>query len=118
MFKRFGFSVAVIAALVLLASGMVMAPAAAAQGKFAVVDTQRAINDSNAGKRAQVKLKSQHEKLKRSLQRLEAQVRKLRAELENTAMLLKPEAKLRKEQEFNRKAKEFRDRARDAPIAI
>lgn len=114
MFKRFGFSVAVIAALVLLASGMVLPQAASAQGKIAVVDTQRAINDTSAGKRAQVQLKSQHEKLKRSLQRLEAQVRKLRAELENTAMLLKPEAKLRKEQEFNRKAKEFRDRARDA----
>ena len=112
MFKRFGFAAAVIAALVLIASA-VPQPAAAAM-KLAVVDTQRAINDCNAGKRAQVQLKSQHDKLKRSLQRLEAQVRKLRSELENTAMLLKPEAKLRKEQEFNRKAKEFRDRARDA----
>lgn len=114
MFKRIGFMATALAALVILAGGMVNAGPAAAQTKIAVVDTQRAINDCNAGKRAQVRLKAQHAKLKRSLQRLEAQVRKLRAELENTAMLLKPEAKLRKEQEFNRKAKEYRDRARDA----
>lgn len=114
MLKRIGLIGAVLAAMLMAGAGMVTAQPAQAEGKFAVVDTQTAINDCNAGKKAQVALKAKHAKLKDSLSRLEAQVRKLRSELENTAMLLKPEAKVRKEQEFNSKASEFRDKARAA----
>lgn len=97
-----------------VAAGWANPTPAAAQVKIAVVDTQRAINECEAGKKAQVKLRRKADKWQAELKKLQDQVRKLREELENAAMMLKPEAKLRKEREFDRMAKELRERAQDA----
>ena len=98
----------------ILAAGWMIPAMAAAEGKIAVVDMERAVNNSKEGKRAQAELKRKAEKFEAELKKLGEDVQKLRAELENTAMLLKPEAKLGKERDFERKLRHFRDRQRDA----
>jgi outer membrane protein len=114
MLKKMSGIVVLALATVFLAAGMASPTPAAAEVKIAVVDTQRAINECDAGKKAQVTLRRKADKLQADLKKLQDKVRQLREELENAAMLLKPEAKLRKEREFDRMAKELRERAQDA----
>ena len=100
-------------ALLVLSAWAWPAPARA-QGQMAVVDMERAVNDTKAGKRAQAELRRKAEKLEAELKALGEEVQQLRKDLENTAVLLKPEAKLAKERDFERKARLFNDRKRDA----
>lgn len=87
---------------------------ARAEGGVAVVDMERAVNETAAGKRAQAELRRKFEKLQSELKVLNDEVVNLRKDLENTAVLLKPEAKLAKEREFERKASLLNNRKRDA----
>ena len=106
----------VLALLVL--SYLALPTPARAQGQLAVVDMERAVNDTKAGKRAQAELRRKAEKLEAELKALGDEVGNLRKDLENTAVLLKPEAKLAKERDFERKVRLFNDRKRDAQQEI
>jgi outer membrane protein len=110
-------SLAVFFALLILAAWAVPA-LAQGPGTVAVVDMERAVNESAHGKKAQVELKRRAEKLEAELKSLSDEVQSLRRDLENSAMVLKPEAKLAKERDFERKARSLNDRTRDAQQEI
>jgi outer membrane protein len=88
------------------------------QGQVAVVDMERAVNESAQGKKAQIELRRKAERLESELKALTDEVQNLRKDLENAAMVLKPEAKLAKERDFERKARQLNDRTRDAQQEI
>jgi len=98
----------------LLLFSWAMPTIARAEVKIAVVDMERAVNECNAGKKAQAELKRKFDKLQDEMKSLGDEIETLRKELENTAVLLKPEAKLAKERDFERKVRLFNDRKRDA----
>ena len=98
----------------LLLLGWALPTPVRAENKIAVVDMERAVNECNAGKKAQAELKRKFDKLQDEMKVLGTEIETLRKELENTAVLLKPEAKLSKEREFERKVRLFNDRKRDA----
>jgi len=91
---------------------------AQAQGTIAIVDMEKAVNETNAGKRAQAELRRKADKLQAEMKALGDDVQNLRKDLENTAALIKPEAKLAKEREFERKVRLLNDRKRDAEQEI
>ncbi len=98
----------------LLAVALALPAQALAKGKIGVVDTERAVNNTKAGKRAQAELKRKLEKYQQEIKGLQVKFQKLQSELENSSMLLKPEAKLSKQRELERLGRQIRDRQRDA----
>lgn len=101
--------------LALLLAVFWMTPSlAAAQGKIAVVNLNRALKECKQGKKALVELQRKAKRFEKEFKDMQAQADKLRKDLENTAMLLKPEARRAKEREFERVVRRLQERQRDA----
>ena len=98
----------------LLAMAWAWPQAAAAQGRIAVVDVDRAAKSCKQGKRAMVSLQRKAQKFETELKALQAKINKQRKDLENTAMLLKPEARMSKQRELERLMRRFMEKQRDA----
>ena len=95
-----------VALSLLAASGTAaIAPrvAAAAESKYAFVDLQRALEETDDGKKAKAKLKSDFDRKQKELDDKQEELKKMKESLDKKATLMKPEA-LQKEQ------KEFQDR--------
>jgi outer membrane protein len=95
-----------VALSVLFASGSAaLAPrrAVAAESKYAFVDLQRALEETEDGKKAKAKLKSDFDRKQKELDDKQEELKKMKESLDKKAALMKPEA-LQKEQ------KDFQDR--------
>jgi outer membrane protein len=93
-----------VALVALVASGTLFAPRRAlAEGKYAFVDLQRALEETEDGKKAKAKLKSDFDRKQKELDEKQEELKKIKEGLEKKAALMKPEA-LQKEQ------KDFQDR--------
>lgn len=79
--------------------------------KIAIVDMQRAIEDSNAGKAALAKLKAEVEKKQKELAGKRDEIKKLDDELAKQAAVLKPDALEKKKQELQKKLIAWQDEA-------
>ncbi len=76
---------------------------ALAETKYAFVDLQRALEETEDGKKAKAKLKSDFDRKQKELDEKQEELKKIKEGLDKKASLMKPEA-LQKEQ------KEFQDR--------
>jgi outer membrane protein len=65
--------------------------------KIGVIDFQRIIDESNAGKRSAVEIKSQGKKMEKILRDKEAELDELKKSLEQGALAMSPEAREEKE---------------------
>ncbi len=95
-----------VALSVLLASGtasLMPRLAMAAESKYAFVDLQRALEETDDGKKAKAKLKSDFDRKQKELDDKQEELKKMKESLDKKATLMKPEA-LQKEQ------KDFQDR--------
>jgi outer membrane protein len=84
-------------------AGSFATPAFAVTGKFAFVDLQRALEETEDGKRAKAKLKADFDRKQQELDQKQEELKKMKEAFDKKAQLMKPEA-LQKEQ------KELQDR--------
>jgi outer membrane protein len=84
-------------------AGSFATPAFAVTGKFAFVDLQRALEETEDGKKAKAKLKSDFDRKQKELDEKQEELKKMKEAFDKKAQLMKPEA-LQKEQ------KELQDR--------
>src|SRR2546430_746784 len=72
--------------------GSFSVPALAATGKFAFVDLQRALEETEDGKKAKAKLKSDFDRKQKELDEKQEDLKKMKENFDKKAQLMKPEA--------------------------
>ncbi len=93
-----------LAVSALLATGAVAVPRTAhADTKIAFVDLQRALEETDDGKKAKVKLKSEFDRKQKELDDKQEELKKMKESLDKKAALMKPEA-------LQKESKDFQDR--------
>jgi outer membrane protein len=102
--------VAVLVALLALVS----TAAASADLKVAFVDMQRALNESNAGKRAKNDFRSEISRLQSKLQRQQGEVQSLKDELDKKGMLMREEERRNLQDDYTRKLRDFERSYKDS----
>ncbi len=85
----------------------------AGEMKIAIVDMQKALNLSKAGKAAKARLDKKFAKIKRDLEQRQQELDKLKEELRKQSLMLSLEAQRDKEKEYERKLRDFRDLYQD-----
>src|SRR5919201_43388 len=76
---------------------------ARADQKIAYVDLQRALEETEEGKRAKAKLKSDFDKKQKELDARQEELKKMKSDLDKQAPILKPDALQKKQQELQEK---------------
>ena len=92
----------------------VAVPATAADYKIGTVDLQRALNESDAGKKAKEKFKTEVDKLQAELAKQKQDIEKMKEDVEKRAMVLKEEERRELEKEYQRKLRDFQRTYKDA----
>jgi len=75
--------------------------------KIGYVDLQRALNESEAGKKAKVSFKSEVDRMEQSLEKRKSEVEKLKDELEKKGLLLREEERDTLERDYRQKLRDF-----------
>jgi outer membrane protein len=75
--------------------------------KIGYVDLQRALNESEAGKKAKDSFKSEVDRMEQSLERRKSEVEKLKDELEKKGLLLREEERDTLERDYRQKLRDF-----------
>lgn len=94
--------------------GLMVSPALAEDVKIGYVDLQRALNDSNAGKRARDEFKVQVDKAQASLKKQKDELDGLREQLEKKSLVMKDEERRNMEKELARKGRDFERAYKDS----
>ena len=79
----------------------------AADLKFAYVDIQRAVNDSNAGKEAKKAITKDLEKFQRLVADKQKELQTLKESFDKQGLMMTPDARANKEKEYQNKLREF-----------
>jgi len=88
--------------------GLLLAvPALGADVKIGYVDLQRALNESNRGKKAKEEFKAEVEKLQAQLKKKKDQIESLKEQLEKKAAVMKEEERDKLEEEYRKKLRDF-----------
>src|SRR5439155_9684109 len=80
--------------------GSFSVPALAATGKFAFVDLQRALEETNDGKAAKAKLKADFDRKQKELDEKQDELKKMQENLKKKAEIMKPEALQKEQKDF------------------
>lgn len=100
--------------LVLVVFGLIATPALAADLKIGVVDLQKALNLSVAGKDAKEKIKVKFMSMDAEVKAMEADLTKIKEDAEKQAMALSEKARTAKEREYQQKVKDYQRFKKDA----
>ncbi len=103
---------------VLVLAFLLVPLAARAELKVGVVDLQRALNQSERGKKAKAELRAEFEKKTKEIAAKKAELEALRRELQKKASLLSPKAKKAKEEEYRSKLRELKFAIEDAKTEL
>lgn len=91
------------------AAGLVAAGAARAEGlKVAVIDVNKVLNESDAGKAARKKMENRYEELKKKIDVMNEEARKMKEDLDKQKILLGKEKLKQKEDALNAKIAELK----------
>lgn len=101
-----------------LAAVLLLATAAAAEGRIGVVDLQRCLNESKMGKKYKAEFTAEAEKMKAELEREEAALKVLREELEKQAMILSETARGERERSYRERVDAFKERFQQSQQAL
>jgi outer membrane protein len=101
-------------AALLMFFALISTAAASAEFKFAFVDMQRALNESNAGKKAKNDFRSEIGRLQGKLQRQQGEVAALKDELEKKGMLMRDEERRNLQDDYTRKLRDFERTYKDS----
>jgi outer membrane protein len=96
---------------VVLLAGSALAQSTA---KIGYVDLQRALNESDAGKRAKEEFKVQVDKLQASLKKQKDDIDGMKEQLEKKALVMKEEERNNLEDEYRRKLRDFERNYKDS----
>ncbi len=117
MDRKMGASMCAVLVLSLL--GLLMNPMTAnATGKIAVIDMQKVMRESHAGKAAMEKLNKKFEKLREELKKKQEELKAFKDDLEKKAPLLSDEARAEKERQYKKMLREFKDQSDDAQFEM
>jgi outer membrane protein len=94
--------------------GLMVSPVLADSVKIGYVDLQRALNESNAGKRARDEFKVQVDKAQASLKKQKDEVDALREQLEKKSLVMKDDERNNLEKELARKGRDFERAYKDS----
>src|SRR5207247_11357809 len=81
--------------------------------KIGYVDLQRALNESDAGKRAKEEFKVQVDKLQGSLKKQKDDIDSLKEQLEKKALVMKDEERTNLEDEYRKKLRDYERNYKD-----
>lgn len=94
----------------LIAMSLLLAASFAnAEAKVGVVDMQKAIQSTSAGKKAKTELETEFNKKKKELEKKEADLKKMGEDLEKKKSVLSEEALGKKQAEFQEEMMKYRD---------
>ena len=110
--RRAMLSAALALALVALARP------ASAELKVGLVDVQRALNESGAGKKAKEQFKVEVDRMQDSLKREKDQLDRLKDELEKKSAVLKEEQRKTMAEDFERKRRDLRRKLEDSDAEL
>ena len=105
------YIISLIAALTLLSTASALAQS---PPKIGYVDLQRALNDSNAGRRAREEFKVKVDKIQRTLDKQKKSIESLKEQLEKKAMLMKEKERLSLEDDYRKKLRDFERAYKDS----
>jgi outer membrane protein len=91
---------------------------AAAQIKLAIVDVQRALNESQAGKKAKEQFKVEFDRMQNSLKGEKDRLDRLKDDLEKKAVVLKDSERKTKADEFEAKRRDLRRKLEDSDAEL
>jgi outer membrane protein len=95
------------------------APVAFAEDmKIGTVDLQRALNESEAGKKAKESFKVQVDKLQSELQKQKNDIEKIKDEAEKKGMVLKEEERKNIERDYQKKLRDFQRTYKDSQAEL
>jgi outer membrane protein len=92
----------------------IAAGAAAQQMKIGYVDLQRALNESDAGKRAKERFKTQVDKLQADLKKQKDQLDSLKDQLEKKASVMKEDDARDMQKDYEKKLRDFERNYKDS----
>jgi len=100
----------------LAAATMLIASVALAEGalKIGYVDLQRALNESESGRKAKEDFKVQVDKLQAQLKRQKDEIDSLKDQLEKKSVVMKEEERANLEDEYRRKLRDFERNYKDS----
>ena len=98
---------------VLVAVALTVAPVVADAAKIGVVDLQKALNLSKAGKNAKTRITEKVKEFEVKIEKQQTELKTLKEELEKQAVLLSPEARTSKERDYQQKLKDFQRYTKD-----
>ena len=100
----------------LVTAAVLIASVALAEGapKIGYVDLQRALNESEAGKKAKEDFKVQVDKLQAQLKRQKDDIDSLKDQLEKKSVVMKEEERANLEDEYRRKLRDFERNYKDS----
>ena len=106
--------------LVLAAAVMLIAPAlpAAAELKIGLVDVQRALNDSQAGKKAKDQFKVEFDRMQNSLKGEKDRLDRLKDDLEKKSAVLKESERKNMAEDFEAKRRDLRRKLEDSDAEL
>ena len=110
MRKRLPWIFAALAAVAVLATG----PARAEGIKVAVIDVNKVLNESEAGKVAKKKMEDRYEELKKQIDKKSEEARKMKEDLDKQKILLGKEKLKEKEDALNARVAELRQLTQEA----
>ena len=110
MQKRYKGIIAAMLAAVVLAAG----PAIAQGLKIAVIDVNKVLNESEAGKVARKKMEDRYEELKKKVDALTEEAKKMKEEIDKQKILLGKEKLKAKEEALAAKVAELRKVSQDS----
>jgi len=110
MQKRYKGIIAAVVAAVILAAG----PAIAQGLKIAVIDVNKVLNESEAGKVARKKMEDRYEELKKKVDALTEEAKKMKEEIDKQKILLGKEKLKAKEDALAAKVAELRKVSKDS----
>ncbi len=99
---------------VVLILALVSTAAASSEIKVAYVDMQRALNESNAGKKAKGEFRSEISRLQSKLQRQQQEVQALKDELDRKGPLMRDEERRNLEDDYTAKLRDFERAYKDS----
>jgi outer membrane protein len=110
MRKRLPWIIAAVAAVAVLSA----APAWAAEIKVAVIDVNKVLNESEAGKAAKKKMEDRYEELKKNIDQKSDEARKMKEDIDKQKILLGKEKLKEKEDALNARVAELRQLTQEA----
>jgi len=95
-------------------AGLVLANGAFAQSKIGYVDLQRALNESESGRKAKEEFKVQVDRAQGQLKRQKDEIDSLKEQLEKKALVMKEEERGNLEDDYRKKLRDFERNYKDS----